>query len=733
MIAVRGSKQQGGVENLLLSFAEAKMALVSFDQGTQSIVTESIHYYEHEQLQHKTRNDEVSCTLRADTEGRCVAMRIYDDQLAILPLTTSSDEAKPYTDSYVVDMRGEAGVRGIRDCVFLAGYLEPTLAILHEPVAMWPGMLDTAVDSLVVTVMSLDLVRRSVSTLNSVGRLPYDSRTLVAVPDPIGGVLVIGASSITHVANGTVSCISVLNKVAARGIGVAMVDSIDDSNVSLELVLDPHACVCAFVGPRAATLWTQQGYCFLLTMDGDGRLVRRIVARQAAGSEPSAETHAPVADTWEDVGVVPSCVAELRVSYDDDSGVSLDSLLLFVGGVAGRSILLEVEDRSSSGAIGNGDATMEIDADFYGESSAVPTSISSAKETSEDRYRFIVYDELLGTGPIVAMEIGARSQATSGSEENLELISCAGNEWRGRLHVQQRQIQPEIMASFDVPGAPVRGVWTVRCVAEYNIGGVMQSAADSGSLSLLNGRFMVLSRDTSTAVFFLQVYATGLRLVNASGRETQSIVADAGQEIVGAEVSDPFVLLCMSSGDYVAYKPTANSSELQLISQAPAILGNASHISLFRDTYRVLVSNRDWAESNCDLQVVTEGCDNDGEFDSLYADTKQPQQRRKWLTSLAGNRWQVKKKYDATNSGTALADGLGRPLYAAVLLNSGDLCILRLPDFEPMWTMQRFDSLPSTLIPSFVDIDESSDEPPGMWLDQVRLVQLGGDSIETTF
>ncbi|KAJ2411812.1 mRNA cleavage and polyadenylation factor subunit [Coemansia sp. RSA 2530] len=762
MIAVRGSKQQGGVENLLLSFAEAKMALVSFDQGTQSIVTESIHYYEHEQLQHKTRNDEVSCALRADTEGRCVAMRIYDDKLAILPLTTGNDEAKPYTDSYVVDMRGEAGVRGVRDCVFLAGYLEPTLAILHEPVAMWPGMLDTTVDSLVVTVVSLDLVRRSVSTLNSVSRLPYDSRTLVAVPDPIGGVLVVGASSITHVANGTVSCISVLNKVAARGIGVAMVDSIDDSNVSLGLVLDPHACACAFVGPRTAALWTQQGYCFLLTMDGDGRLVRRIVAKQVAGSEPSAETHAPVADTWEDVGVAPSCVAELRVSYDDDSGVSLDSLLLFVGGMAGRSILLEVEDRSSSGATGNGDATMEMDADFYGESSAVPASIGNNKETPEDRYRFTVYDELLGTGPTVAMEIGARSPATSGSEENLELITCTGNEWRGRLRVQQRQIQPEIMASFDVPGAPVRGVWTVRCVAEYNIGGVMQSAADSGSLSSLNDRFMVLSRDASTAVFsvgdelvemertgfftkgptisvaellgctrVVQVYATGLRLVNASGRETQSIAVDAGQEVVSAEVSDPFVLLRMSSGDYVAYEAIASSSELQLVPQVPAILGRACHLSLFRDTHRVLASNRDWAESNRDLHVVTEDHDDDDEFDSLYADAKQPQQRRKRLTSLVENKRQTKKKRDATNTGTALADGLGGPLYAAVLLTSGDLCILRLPDFELVWAMQRFDSLPSTLVPSLVDIDESSDEPLGMRLDQVRLAQLGGDSIET--
>ncbi|KAJ1886720.1 mRNA cleavage and polyadenylation factor subunit, partial [Coemansia sp. S17] len=135
---------------------------------------------------------------------------------------------------------------------------------------------------------------------------------------------------------------------------------------------------------------------------------------------------------------------------------------------------------------------------------------------------------------------------------------------------------------------------------------------------------------------------------------------------------------------------------------------------------------------NRDLHVVSEDLDNDDEFDSLYADAKQQQQqRRKRLTTQVGGKRQVKKKRDDSHVGASLTDGLGGPLYVAVLLLSGDLCILRLPDFEPVWTMRRFDSLPSTLIPSAVDDDEGSEESQGMRLDQVRLAQLGGDSIET--
>ncbi|KAJ2762082.1 pre-mRNA-splicing factor prp46, partial [Coemansia nantahalensis] len=102
---VRRSKARLGLDWLLLSFAEAKMSLVSFDAGTQSIVTESIHYYEHESLKKRTFNDNQTCDMRADPEYRCVALRLYDDQLAVLPFAApggvlGADSAKPYADSF---------------------------------------------------------------------------------------------------------------------------------------------------------------------------------------------------------------------------------------------------------------------------------------------------------------------------------------------------------------------------------------------------------------------------------------------------------------------------------------------------------------------------------------------------------------------------------------------------------------------------------------------------------
>ncbi|KAJ1816314.1 mRNA cleavage and polyadenylation factor subunit, partial [Coemansia sp. RSA 2599] len=127
MQPVRGSKGRQRVDRLLLSFAEAKMSVVSFDQSLQTIVTESIHYYEHESLTKKCFNDYQTCDLRTDPEGRCVAMRIYEDQFAVLPLAAPNElgvlgSTKLYSDSFVVDMRGaDVDVRNIRDFVFLSG------------------------------------------------------------------------------------------------------------------------------------------------------------------------------------------------------------------------------------------------------------------------------------------------------------------------------------------------------------------------------------------------------------------------------------------------------------------------------------------------------------------------------------------------------------------------------------------------------------------------------------
>ncbi|KAJ2612482.1 mRNA cleavage and polyadenylation factor subunit [Coemansia sp. RSA 1365] len=863
MQPVRSGSGHGAADRLILSFAEAKMSLIAFDSSTQGIVTESIHYYEHDSLRQHTPDDAQTCTMRADPERRCIALRLYGDQLAILPFAepgaAAGVGAKPYTDSFVVDMReGGVDVRNVRDFVFLGGYLEPTLALLHEQAPSWAGRVEDSRDTCSVTVVSLDVSRRSVSVLNSASRLPYDCQALLAVPDPLGGVLALATSSITHVANGTVSCISVLSHAAVRGIGESMMSYLDRTNISLELSLEPRSSEYVLVGPSTVALWTQCGHVFLLRLSGTGRLVKRIVARQVAGPDAQQDAGAPAAHTWDDIAVLPSCVSELRMTGEDESGGTLDDLLLFVGGNSGRSLLISVRDvgAPSGGAAldvqsGDEDGDIDIDAELYGDAAPAERNgkrAQNARDVGPDRgwadaYRFAVCDEILGSGTVVAMDVGTTDPglgAVPGSE-SLQVVTCVGNEWRGSLCVQQRHIQPEVVASFDLPGAPVRGVWTARCLREYNIGGVMQ-AVDSASLGELGDTFMVLSRDASTAVFaagnelqeldrtgfftdgptvvvgellghtrVVQVHMQGLRVVNAAGRATQAIDLDPAQQAVYAQVMDPFVLLRMRSGELCIFEA---SPETGLLSETttPDLLKGTQVVaaSLFEDAHRALCSNKEWAERNKDALDGQQQQAEDGSkavdegFDSLYAEAAVPRKRKR-TRGYAGpeDRKQAEGLYDEedneydptdttasvqmtstkTAPGGSLEEGARpeevggeTPVYLLLLLFNGDLTIMRLPQFDRVWTTPRFDLLLDTLVsapPSAFDSAGPADARPidgassssssseedninganeterepgasrharhsndyelGKKIDQFQLMQLGGDCIVDTY
>ncbi|KAJ2195165.1 mRNA cleavage and polyadenylation factor subunit [Coemansia sp. RSA 522] len=810
--AVQRGKAQG-VDRLLLSFAEAKMSLVAFDADTQSIATESIHYYEHDALKQRTFNDGQTCDLRTDPEGRCAALRLYDDQLAVLPFAAPGDltAAKPYADSFVVNLRDAGiGVRNVRDFVFLSGYLEPTLALLHEQDPTWPGRAEEAVDTCSVTIVSLDLGRNSVSILNAASKLPYDCRTLLPVPEPVGGVMVFASSSITHVANGAISCISLLNHAAKHGIGASMQNYLDETNVDLELVLDPCGSVCTLVGSNTVVLWTQYGSVFLLRLAGNGRLIKRIVAKQIAGTDIRKNPHELTAPVWDDISILPSCATELHLVYDDDSAHLSDEQLFFIGGRSGRSLLVGVRDANTlDSTSGDSDniAEDDIEAELYGDAPpSSTTNKSSEREEWAASYTTTVYDEIVGTGTVVGMDIGV--SAASGAAENLEMVSCMGNEWRGSLCIQQRHIQPEIVASFDLPGSPVRGVWTVRCLREYNIGGVMQ-AADLASLADLSDTFMVVSRDTSTSVFaagdelqeldrtgfyingptidvgeilgytrVVQVHTHGLRVVNASGREVQSIGFDQDQAVI-AELSDPYVLVRMRSGKTVVFEASSDSGRLREAA-VPSYFegGQVVAASLFEDMHHVLGTNREWAERNKDTlndQARASGeAMHDGDFDNLYADAT-VKKRRRGVDPTATQR-QSRRKHsddvfddlydegdsdksdeeeteDAKDEGARPEDVRGdSPMYVLVLTDSGDLNVLRLPQFECVWTTRRLDNLLDTLVGAQVDgaklaSDSSSDSDEegtarnhvaaasaahGRRVDQIQLVQLGGDSITDT-
>jgi cleavage and polyadenylation specificity factor subunit 1 len=96
---------------------------------------------------------DYSPILKKDPSGRCLAMQITKDKLAIIPfrqehgqiesMDLNFEEERKLTNvlpSFIIDLHLlDTKIRNIKSIEFLHGYYEPTLAILTEPFPSWIG------------------------------------------------------------------------------------------------------------------------------------------------------------------------------------------------------------------------------------------------------------------------------------------------------------------------------------------------------------------------------------------------------------------------------------------------------------------------------------------------------------------------------------------------------------------------------------------------------------------
>ena len=103
--------------------------------------------------------------------------------------------------SFVLDLRLR-DINAVRDAVFLHGYAEPVLLVLHEVAPTWAGRLALRHDTCALAAFSLSLAQKRATRIWGDAALPYDCSRLVAVPAPLGGALVLGTSFLLYRAQG---------------------------------------------------------------------------------------------------------------------------------------------------------------------------------------------------------------------------------------------------------------------------------------------------------------------------------------------------------------------------------------------------------------------------------------------------------------------------------------------------------------------------------------------------
>ncbi|KAJ7757023.1 CPSF A subunit region-domain-containing protein [Mycena metata] len=342
------------LDRLLISFKDAKIALMEWSDAVHDLVTVSIHTYER-----APQLSSFQALLRVDPASRCAALSLPKDAIAILPFyQTQADPRRkysnlpvashaefhfrdvPYSPSFILDLPGsvEENMRNVIDFVFLPGFNNPTMAVLFQTQETWTG------------------------------GLPYDCTSMLACSASLGGVVILTTNSIIYVDRSSRRVALPLNGWAARITEMSMPPLAPEDqsrNIALE-------------GSRA--VFADEKTIFVILKDGTLHPVEIVLVM----APPLAQTTIP------------------------EVARKLDNELIFVGSSVGPSVLfraarveeeIELDDDADMHAVVQVDEPMDVyddDEDIYGPSK-VPDPAANGRSKIPKKTRTVTHLSLCDT------------------------------------------------------------------------------------------------------------------------------------------------------------------------------------------------------------------------------------------------------------------------------------------------------------------------------------------------
>ncbi|XP_023376084.1 cleavage and polyadenylation specificity factor subunit 1 isoform X2 [Pteropus vampyrus] len=568
---------------LLLSFKDAKLSVVEYDPGTHDLKTLSLHYFEEPELRDGFVQNVHTPRVRVDPDGRCAAMLIYGTRLVVLPFRRESlaeeheglvgeGQRSSFLPSYIIDVRAlDEKLLNIVDLQFLHGYYEPTLLILFEPNQTWPGRVAVRQDTCSIVAISLNITQKVHPVIWSLTSLPFDCTQALAVPKPIGGVVVFAVNSLLYL-NQSVPPYGVALNSLTTGTTAFPLRTQEGVRITLD------CAQAAFISYDKMVISLKGGEIYVLTLVTDGlRSVRAFHFDKAAAS------------------VLTSSMVTMEPGY------------LFLGSRLGNSLLLKYTEKLQEAPAstvretadkeeppskkkrvdstvgwsgGKSVAQDEVDEiEVYGSEAQSGTQLAT--------YSFEVCDSILNIGPCANAAMGEPAflseEFQNSPEPDLEIVMCSGYGKNGALSVLQKSIRPQVVTTFELPGC--YDMWTVIAPVrkeqeETPKGEAVEpepSAPDADDDGRRHG-FLILSREDSTMIlqtgqeimeldtsgfatqgptvfagnigdnrYIVQVSPLGIRLLEGVS-QLHFIPVDLGSPIVQCAVADPYVVIMSAEG-----------------------------------------------------------------------------------------------------------------------------------------------------------------------------------------
>ncbi|KAH9930484.1 CPSF A subunit region-domain-containing protein [Epithele typhae] len=524
------------LDRLLVSFKDAKIALLEWSDAIHDVLTVSIHTYERAPQLMALDSPLFRAELRVDPLSRCAALSLPKDSLAILPFYQSQAELDlmeveanqardvPYSPSFVLDLANDVDkrIRNVIDYAFLPGFHNPTVAVLCQYQQTWTGRLKEFKDTVSLHIFALDLVTNNYPVITSVDGLPYDCFAVTPCATATGGVFILAANSVLFVDQSGRRVPFAVNGWPPRVSDLAM-PALGPLEQTRDLQLE--GARVTLVDDRTLFLFLRDGSVYPVELVQDGRTVTKLTMGNAlARTTIPAVVKRAAEEEYVFVGSMTARVQEEIVEEDVD--------------MAGPAAVVDAE---------KDDDMMDDDEDLYGPSETKDnTNGAGATNGVVDsvRTRTVVHlslcDAIPGHGSINDMAFG---YARNGDRRVPELIAATGSGQLGGFHLFQRDLPTRAKRKVHPVGGG-RGIWS------------MAIRRPSASVNADNDTIIIstdanpspgVSRIGTAIVHVMWVSANQIRVLESDGTERQMIKDADGNvprpRVRSCSISDPFILI----------------------------------------------------------------------------------------------------------------------------------------------------------------------------------------------
>lgn len=473
------SSDKDARDRLLVSFTDAKLALLEWNHTTDDLETVSIHTYERAPQLLNGVPHLFQPNLNVDPLSRCAALLLPHDALAILPfyrdaaefdfddeldLVAREDKAAmaaaaemqslPYSPSFVLTMREvDAKIRNLKDFCFLPGFQKPTVAVLFAHSPTWTGFLAERKDNFSVYLFTLDLsasldgatlgsaadayddgtIRSMHPVVTTSSSLPYDCLYMLPCPQTLGGVLVVCMSSILHVDQSGRVVVTALNGWFKLVSGIE-----PESVLDLPEIADLQGSQLVFTGETEGVLTLVNGDIYRFRCEMDGRSVEGIRLERMEQSFPATDELVPA------TGSPASCLA----FSPHTPAAGTNAGYLFAASIAGDSTLYNLiatkkpltEEEAAQDTKPQptaNDMDFDLDDDLYGSSDAVNGSTAQTRGGSKDKTVLTVQkvDEIRSHGGLHSI---AKRKLTPDSKRYELVAACGSGNQAGIIYLDPR-------------------------------------------------------------------------------------------------------------------------------------------------------------------------------------------------------------------------------------------------------------------------------------------------------